>query len=31
MSNRVLNGVDLMKSGDAPANNTVREEAVVCS
>lgn len=31
MSNRMLNGVGLMKSGDAPENNTVREEAVVCS
>jgi hypothetical protein len=31
MSNRTLNGVGLMKSGDAPASNPVREEAVVCS
>ena len=27
----MLNGVGLMKSGDAPESNTVREEAVVCS
>lgn len=31
MSNRMLNGVGLMKSGNAPESNTVREEAVVYS
>ena len=30
MSNQALNGVGLMKSGNAPASNTVRERLVVC-